>query len=78
MEDDLTENFAALPDEPTTPETPTCPVCERLKEICEEVGEGKFCSELMDKLKKDEINGEQFIESLMKNEKVASQFLPPS
>lgn len=53
----------------------TCPVCERLKEICEEVGEGSFCSVLMDKLKKDEINGEQFIESLMKNEKVASQFL---
>lgn len=50
-----------------------CPVCNKLKAMCDVAGEGKFCEDLMERLKKDEITSDQFVDELSKNEKVASQ-----
>lgn len=51
-----------------------CEACNGLKAICANVGEEKFCTNLLDKLKRNEISSKEFIEALTKNKKLAKQF----
>ena len=40
--------------------------------MCEEAGEGEFCGKLLERLERDEISTDQFVEELSKNEKVST------
>lgn len=48
-----------------------CPVCVNLGEICDKVGEGRFCADLFERLEKKEITVEEFTNELLKNKKIA-------
>lgn len=50
-----------------------CPICEKLVDVCKEVGEDQFCTILLNKLYNKKITPDQFVDELLKNQKVAEK-----
>jgi hypothetical protein len=43
-----------------------CEVCKILKKTCKELGDEKFCIDLIEDLKKDKINEEELVDKITK------------
>ena len=43
----------------------TCPVCEKLKEVCKDAGQESACAVLFEKLDKNELTTDQFVDGLL-------------
>lgn len=48
-----------------------CPVCVKLVDVCKEAGEGSFCDKVLKDLFDGKMTSQQFVDELLKNEKVA-------
>ena len=51
-------------------ETKKCPVCVKLVDVCKEVGEGGLCQGLLDDLYAGKMTADEFVDKLLKNEKI--------